>query len=341
MLSKEEISRYKRHLVLNQVGQGGQQKLKSARVLIIGMGGLGCPAAQYLAAAGVGSLTLIDPDLVDESNLHRQILFSSTDVGQPKVEVARKKLIGLNPWINIIIHQDLFSVKNAQELVSQADIVVDGTDNFQSKYLINDACVMENKPMISASIFKFEGQLSVFNYQNGPTYRCAFPEESSGLDNCEEVGVLGVLPGVLGTMQAVEVLKIILDIGDVLSGKLKLIDTLSANEQIIDFERDERAVVAIKKRGLRDVENECTLDNEVFYLDVRNPSEKPPLNLSGMLQIPLAELENRYSEIPQNREVKVVCQSGMRSKQAIKILESKFGFTNLTNLEGGILSLEL
>ncbi|MEP0366303.1 MAG: HesA/MoeB/ThiF family protein [Cyclobacteriaceae bacterium] len=341
MLRKEEISRYKRHLVLDQVGGDGQQKLKSAKVLIVGMGGLGCPVAQYLVAAGVGSLTLIDPDLVDESNLHRQILFSSADVGQPKVEVALKKLNELNPFVKITTHQTLFSLENAQTLVSQVDMVVDGTDNFQSKYLINDACVLENKPMISASIFKFEGQLSVFNYQNGPTYRCAFPQESSGLDNCEEVGVLGVLPGVLGTMQAVEVLKIILGIGDVLAGKLKLINTLSAHDQIIEFDRDEGAVIAIKKRGLRTIENKCELDHDAFYLDVRNLYELPVLNASSMLQIPLKELEKRYTEIPRNRDVKVVCQSGMRSKQAIKILESKFGFNNLTNLEGGILSLEI
>ncbi|MEO9476000.1 MAG: HesA/MoeB/ThiF family protein [Cyclobacteriaceae bacterium] len=341
MLNEEEISRYKRHLALDQVGEDGQQKLKSAKVLIVGVGGLGCPVAQYLAATGVGSLTLIDPDLVDESNLHRQILFGSADVGQPKVEVARRKLNELNAFVKINIHQALFSLENAQELVSQIDVVVDGTDNFQSKYLINDACVIENKPFVSASIFKFEGQLSAFNYQNGPTYRCAFPKESSGLDNCEEVGVLGVLPGVLGTMQAAEVLKIILGIGNVLSGKLKLINTLFASEQTIEFERDESAVADIKKRGLRTIENQCELDHDAFYLDVRNLSELPVLNASNMLHIPLRELESRFKEIPKNREVKVVCQSGIRSKQAIEVLENKFGFDNLTNLEGGILSLEI
>ena len=241
-LSAAETTRYSRHLLLPEIGLAGQQKLKAARVLVVGCGGLGCPVLQYLAAAGVGTLGLLDFDTVDDSNLQRQVLYATADVGRPKAVVAAEKLAAQNPFIALQTHQVLLSKDNALALFADYDVVVDCSDNFATRYLVNDACVILGRPLVFGAIFKFEGQVSVFNYQNGPTYRCLYPEPPAPGDapSCAELGVLGVLPGLLGTMQAAEALKIILELGEVLSGRLLLVDALSMRFQRIAF----RAVAA-------------------------------------------------------------------------------------------------
>ena len=229
MLSKAEIKRYARHLILPEIGEEGQLKLKQAKILVIGTGGLGCPVLHYLCAAGAGTIGIIDGDKVEESNLQRQILFSSCDVGKQKADVAKEKLSGQNPLIKITAYCQLLTANNALEVITEYDIVIDGSDNFATRYLVNDACVILNKILVFGSIFKFEGQVSVFNYQNGPTYRCLYPEPPSHgeIPNCAEAGVLGVLPGICGTLMANEVIKIITGTGKVLSGELLAFDALN------------------------------------------------------------------------------------------------------------------
>ncbi len=229
--------RYDRQIKLNEVGDSGQVKLRNASILIVGVGGLGCPAAQYLAGAGVGKMGLMDHDRVSLSNLHRQTLFSEGDIGKSKAAVAKEKLEQLNSEIELIAIEKALSIDNAEKLFSQYDIILDGTDNFETKYLINDACILSGKPWVYASIYKNEGQLSVFNYQEGPSYRCLFPKTTQQNISCEATGVLGVTPGILGTLQAAEVLKMILEIGTVLSGKLKLINILSGSEQVLNIQK--------------------------------------------------------------------------------------------------------
>ncbi|TAE48662.1 MAG: HesA/MoeB/ThiF family protein, partial [Bacteroidetes bacterium] len=227
--------RYERQMLLPEIGAAGQAQLRQAKVLIVGVGGLGCPAAQYLAAAGVGTLGLIDPDRVEITNLHRQILFTEADLGTPKAEAARAALLRLNPEVNIQTWTAALTPENALPIVPAFDLVIDGTDQLQAKYLINDACLLAGKPWVYASVHRFQGQISVFNYQNGPTYRCLFPQSTTRELTCEETGVLGVVPGLMGLMQATEALKMILQMGQVLSGRLKIVDLLTMQEQIIRF----------------------------------------------------------------------------------------------------------
>lgn len=332
--------KYSRQIRLSEVGSTGQEKLDNARILIVGMGGLGCPAAQYLAAAGVGTLGLMDHDLVNLSNLHRQILYTESDVGNPKVEVAKTALQRLNSDVNLISIPERLDEKNALSLFEEYDLIIDGSDNFQTKYLINDASVLTNKPWIYASIYKYQGQLSVFNYEGGPTYRCLFPTTTNQNVSCEEVGVIGVLPGVLGTLQATEAIKIILNAGSVLSGKLKIIDLLTNRDQIISLQRNEEQVEMVKSRGLKPEIIECELESvDNLYLDVRDPFEEPKPRNSNVLSIPMNQLEERHHEIPKDRQVHVVCQSGIRSQNAIEYLSTNFGFTNLVNVDDGIQSI--
>ncbi|NBC02790.1 MAG: molybdopterin-synthase adenylyltransferase MoeB [Bacteroidetes bacterium] len=332
--------KYSRQIRLSEVGLAGQDKLGSAKVLIVGMGGLGCPSAQYLAAAGVGTLGLMDDDRVCISNLHRQILYTESNVGKPKVEVAKKALQKLNPDVNLISIPERLDEKNAISLFEEYDLIIDGSDNFQTKYLINDASVLTNKPWIYASIYKYQGQLSVFNYGGGPTYRCLFPTKTNQNVSCEEVGVIGVLPGVLGTLQATEAIKMILNAGHVLSGKLKVIDLLTNQDQLISLKRNEDEVEKVKSRGLKPEIIECELQStDKMYLDVRDPFEEPKPTNSNVLSIPMNQLEKRYDEIPKDRQVHVVCQHGIRSKNAIEYLQEKHGFTNLVNVEDGIQSI--
>lgn len=315
----------------------GQQKLRNAKVLLVGVGGLGCPAAMYLAGAGVGKIGLMDHDKVDMSNLHRQVLFQESDVGKSKAVVSKERLEKQNSEVAYEVYEEPLTMENAENIINQYDVVLEGTDNFETKYLINDACILVDKPWVFASIYKNEGQLSVFNYKNGPTYRCLFPKSTRQNISCEATGVLGVLPGILGTLQAAEVLKIILGKGEVLSGKLKLINMMQASEQTININKRPAEVEKIRKNGIAPVYIDCDLKNkEHWYLDVREVFEQPKPKGKKVLSIPMGDLTARYQEIPSNQDVFVFCQSGKRSKNAIEILKNKFGFHNLKNVEGGI-----
>ena len=288
MLSKEEKKQYHRHLILDQIGESGQLKLKQAKVLVIGAGGLGCPVLQYLTAAGVGTIGIIDGDRVESSNLQRQILFTVNDVAQFKAQVAAQKLSELNPFIQFNIILEYLSTQNAIELFQQYDIIVDGTDNFPTRYLTNDAAVLTGKPLVSASIFKFQGQLSVFNYKGSGTYRCLFPEAppEGAVPSCSQVGVLGVLPGILGSLQANEALKIILELGDILQNKLLCINTLTLEQQILCFaknsaiqisklEQDYSLVCGEISPDILSISAKEFLENKSAYqlLDVRTKNE--------------------------------------------------------------------
>ena len=343
MLDQQEKYRYQRQLDLSQVGEKGQEKLKQAKVLVVGAGGLGCPALLYLSAAGVGTIGMIDHDEVELSNLHRQVLYTAQDIGKKKTTVAKEKLQAINPHIQINAYPESFSPHNALELCREYDIVIDGTDNFQAKYLINDATLISNTPMVFASIYKFEGQLSVFNYQEGPSYRCIFPEHHR-LDpnSCTDTGVLGVLPGLLGTMQATETIKIILGIGKVLSGEMKIINTHTSEEQVLEFERNEKEIQRVIETGLKSIPDptERILDS-VVYLDIREAHESPKVDQENVLCIPMSKLAKRLEEIPRDRDVIVFCQTGIRSREAVNYLKDKHQFQNIHSLEGGVHNLKL
>jgi sulfur-carrier protein adenylyltransferase/sulfurtransferase len=347
--------RYARHIALNEVGESGQQKLVNAKVLVVGAGGLGCPTLQYLAAAGIGSIGIVDGDTVDETNLQRQILYTTSDVGRLKVEAAKERLNALNPDVTITIYPENLRAENALAIVQDYDFVIDGTDNFAARYVVNDACVKLNKPFVYGAIHKFEGQVSVFNFNGGPTYRCLFPEnpQQRQIPNCAEVGVLGVLPGVIGTLQATEVIKLILGIGEPLSGKLKLINLLTNSEQVISFSRNEEQVSKAMKIDLSEscMGESCTSAESIFapelakwieqnrsvnILDVREAHETPKLNHPNVISIPLGQIPHRAAEIPTGKQLVVICQHGIRSQHAIEFLKQHNFPSQLINLEGGM-----
>jgi len=329
--------RYDRQIKLDEVGSSGQEKLRNASVLIVGVGGLGCPAAQYLTGAGVGKIGLVDHDKVSITNLHRQVLYDEFDVGRPKALVAKVKLQRLNREIELVAIEEALTMENAEKLFNQYDLIIDGTDNFETKYLINDACILTGKAWIYASIYKNEGQLSVFNYQNGPSYRCLFPKTTRQNVSCEATGVLGVTPGLLGMLQAAEALKIILNAGNVLSGKLKLMNILYGTEQVLNIRKRQEEIEKIKNEGIIPIRIDCELkDTGKTYLDVREDFEQPKVNSEKVIHIPLGKLKDRLKEIPDKEEVLVFCQTGKRSKEAVKMLQKDFGFRNLKNVEGGI-----
>ena len=351
-MTTEENIQYNRHLILDEIGVEGQEKLKAARVLVIGAGGLGCPVLQYLAAAGVGTIGIIDHDRIDQSNLQRQILYTHDDIGKYKAEVAANRLSQLNPYIQFQLYLQPLTREIALELFDRYDIIVDGSDNFPTRYLSNDAAVLTNKPLVFGSIFKFEGQVSVFNYKNGPTYRCVFPNPPapSAVPNCSEIGVLGVLPGIIGTLQANEVIKMICGIGTVLSGKLLTFNALTMQQYQLQIEKNEAVVVnrleddyaffcGLPKENLEIGMEELKANHEQYMLlDVRTYDEREAYDIGGY-HIPLDELENRYTEIPEGKDLVVYCKAGVRSKMAISILRLK-GVTNtLINLKGGILGM--
>ena len=263
MLTKQEFQRYSRHIIIPEIGIIGQEKIKNSKVLVIGAGGLGCPVGQYLAAAGVGTIGIVDFDEVDESNLQRQILFTPEDIGKSKAEVAAQKLKKQNPNLQFTIYNLQFTSANSLDIIKNYDIIVDGSDNFPTRYLVNDSCVILGKPLVSGSVFKFQGQVSVFNYKNGPTYRCLFPEppNSDDVPNCTEIGVLGVLSGIIGTIMANETLKIILEIGKVLSGKLLVMDTLSLTMQTLSFRRNPKN---LNIKNLIDYQVFCSSNDKDF-----------------------------------------------------------------------------
>jgi len=358
--SKEELSRYNRHIIIPEFGLAAQQKLKAAKVLVVGSGGLGSPLLLYLAAAGVGTIGIVDFDVVDDSNLQRQVLFGVSEVGKPKVEAAKARLQSLNPHINIETYNTQLTSKNALEIISRYDVVADGTDNFPTRYLVNDASVLAGKPNVYASIFQFEGQVSVFNYTNaagetGPNYRDLYPTPPPpGLvPNCAEGGVLGVLPGIIGSLQANEVIKVITGVGEPLSGRLFVFDALTFETRTLRFtkQKDSPAITALTDYeqfcGIKVIEKkskEITVEEflqwqesgeDIQVIDVREPAEYEQVNI-GALLIPLGTIAVRADEISRDRKVVVHCKLGGRSAKAINELEEKFGFTNLYNLKGGI-----
>lgn len=348
-LSQEENIQYSRHLIFNEIGEVGQQKLKNASVLVIGAGGLGCPILQYLTAAGVGTIGIIDNDTVDQTNLQRQILYRHCDINKYKAEVAAKTLSQLNPFITFNVFVEKLTINNALKLFKNYDIIVDGTDNFPTRYLINDAAVITNKPVVFGSIFKFEGQVAVFNFQNGPTYRCLYPNppQQNTVPNCSEIGVLGVLPGIIGAIQANEVLKIICEIGEILSGKLLTFNALTLEQHILNFKKsniseiihlnksyDYSCDIIEKQTEITFEQLKKTIENYTL-LDVRSYLEREHFNIGG-IHIPLGELEQRYLEIPIQKNVVVYCKAGIRSKIAIEILEEKALNISFINLKNGI-----
>ena len=366
-LSKEEIQRYSRHLIMPEVGMDGQLKLTAAKVLCIGTGGLGAPLGQYLAAAGVGQIGLVDFDKVDLTNLQRQILFSTIDVGRPKIEAAAERLRGLNPDIQIDTFETMLTSANALDILKDYDVIVDGTDNFATRYLVNDACVLLGKPNVYGSIFRFEGQASVFGYPGGPCYRCLYPEPPPpGLvPSCAEGGVLGVLPGIVGSIQAAETLKLIIGKGEPLVGRLLLFDALAMRfrelklrknpecpvcgahptvTKLIDYAefcgvRGEEApapVSTVPEITPRELKARLDRGDDLCIVDVREPHEYQICNIGGYL-IPLSDLSRRVSELDSSREIVAHCRSGKRSAEASEFLRQA-GFRKVLNLKGGILA---
>ena len=367
--TREELARYNRHIIIPGFGEEGQKKLKAAKVLIIGSGGLGSPALLYLTAAGVGTIGIVDFDVVDDSNLQRQVIFDIREIGKPKVEAAKRRLEALNPHTRFILHNTHLNSSNALDIIKDYDVVADGTDNFPTRYLVNDATLMLDKPNVYGSIFQFEGQVSVFNYVNnkgerGPNYRDLYPTPPPpGLvPSCAEGGVLGVLPGIIGSLQALEVIKVITGIGEPLSGRFFTFDALNFEtrtfnikrrddnpvngknptiHELIDYEQfcgmravEEKPAKEITARDLYDWQ---VKGKKFKLIDVREPSEYKIVQIGGTL-IPLSTISEHADEIPNDIDVVFLCKSGIRSLKAIKELEEKFAFNNLYNLKGGILA---
>ena len=366
-LSNEEILRYSRHLIMPEVGMEGQLRLKAAKVLLIGSGGLGAPLGLYLTAAGVGHIGLVDFDVVDFTNLQRQVTFGTSDVGKPKTEAARARLSNLNPDVEIATYETKLSSENALELIKDYDIVVDGTDNFPTRYLVNDACILLGKPNVYGSIFRFEGQVTVFGMPGGPCYRCLYPEPPPpGLvPSCAEGGVLGVLPGIIGSLQALETIKLIIGRGDSLIGRLVLFDALAFKfrelklhknrhcpmcgthrtiDHLIDYNEfcgirggeEPELDLHVPEITARELKERLDRGDDIFIVDVREPHEYQICNLHGHL-IPLGELPRRVHELDSARELVVHCKSGKRSAKAVDFLRQA-GFRKVYNLHGGILS---
>ena len=368
-LTTDDLSRYSRHLILPEVGMEGQRKLKAARVLCVGTGGLGSPLAFYLAAAGIGTLGLVDFDVVDASNLQRQIIHSTKDIGRKKLDSAAEKLTALNPTLTVVKHETMLSSANALEILKDYDVIADGTDNFPTRYLVNDACVLLGKPNAYGSIFRFEGQASVFATEQGPCYRCLYPEPPPpGLvPSCAEGGVLGILPGLVGVIQATEVIKLILGKGSPLIGRLLLVDALGMRfrelklrknpecpvcgenptvKELIDYQqfcgilpesKEDKAVKnGIPQLSVKELKRRRDAGESVFLLDVREPYEYQIAQIGGTL-IPQNDVPNRLNEIPRDREIIVHCRSGARSQKIAELLKQS-GYSQVANLAGGILA---
>lgn len=365
-LTHEEILRYSRHLLIPEIGLKGQQKLKASSVLVIGTGGLGSPVALYLAAAGVGRIGIVDYDVVDPSNLQRQIIHGTSTLGQRKVESARRRMLDLNPEIEVIAYDEPFTSENAMRIAADYDVIVDGTDNFPTRYLSNDVAVFLGKPNVYASIFRFDGQVSVFYAKEGPCYRCLFPAPPPpGLvPSCAEGGVLGVLPGVIGSIQATETLKLLLGIGEPLIGRLLLYNALDMSFDFVELKKNPNCRVCGPNADIKeliDYEEFCGVpghdreegsagegwditakelagrleQNNVMLLDVREPHELEISRLPGAVNIPLGQLAARLSELDSAREMVVFCKAGTRSARALELLLSA-GFRKVKNLKGGI-----
>ena len=360
-LTPEEINRYSRHLVMQEVGPDGQRRLKNAAVLLVGAGGLGAPAALYLAAAGVGRLGLVDDDTVDVTNLQRQVMFSTADAGRPKTEAARERLIALNPQVDVIAHDTRFSAKNALDLVRDYDLVIDGSDNFAAKYAINDACILSGKPDVYGSVLRFEGQAAVFGAPGGPCYRCLYPEPPppDSVPSCADAGVLGVLPGIVGTVQATEAVKLILGRGETLSGRLLLLDALAMTFHTVEVTRNPDCAVCGENptvTELIDYEDFCGAGGpaaaagvpemepaelkkrleagDVILLDVREPYERHICDIGGEL-IPMNQIPALAERLDRGAAIVVYCRVGVRSAYVARYLLDH-GFSRVWNLRGGL-----
>ena len=365
-LTPDELVRYSRHLTLDEFGVAGQEKLKAARVLCVGAGGLGSPAALYLAAAGVGTIGLVDFDVVDVTNLQRQVLYATADIGRPKLEAAGERLRGMNPHVKVELHGVTLGAGNALELIAKYDVVLDGTDNFTARYLVNDACVLTGRPNAYGSIFRFEGQASVFAAPGGPCYRCLHPEPPPpGLvPSCSEAGVLGVLPGIVGIIQATEAIKLVTGIGEPLVGRFLIYDALRMRFRELKLRRDPQCAVCGDHptiRELKEYEGYCTpaqpaashassMDITVKELkdrmdrgdaprliDIREPHEHAICTIPGAELIPAAQFVQRLGEFDPATEIVVHCRSGARSGRAVEMMKAR-GFTNARNLTGGVLA---
>lgn len=369
-LTKDDYERYSRHLILPEVGLEGQKRLKSASVLCVGTGGLGSPLLLYLAAAGIGHIGIVDFDVVDFSNLQRQVIHGTSWVGKPKIQSAKNRILEINPYCQVDLYETRLSAENALDIFRPYDIVVDGTDNFPTRYLVNDACVLLNKPNVYGSIFRFEGQASVFNYEDGPNYRDLYPEPPPpGLvPSCAEGGVLGILPGIIGVIQATETVKIILGVGQTLSGRLLLYNSLNMTfrelklrpnpvrpviEKLIDYEEfcgipqaraaEEQQQAAMQEITVQELKQLLDSQSDDFVLvDVRNPNEYQIAQIPGATLVPLPDIENgdgveRVQQLMNGHRLVVHCKSGMRSAKALSILKEKAGIEG-TNVKGGILA---
>jgi molybdopterin/thiamine biosynthesis adenylyltransferase/rhodanese-related sulfurtransferase len=365
-LSPQEIARYSRHLIMPEVGMDGQKRLKASRVLLIGAGGLGSPLGLYLAAAGVGRIGLVDFDVVDFSNLQRQVLHGTPDVGRPKLHSARDRLAAINPEVQVDLYETRLDSTNALQLFEPFDLIIDGTDNFPTRYLVNDACVLLKKTNVYGSIFRFDGQASVFAPGQGPCYRCLYPEPPppGEVPSCAEGGVLGILPGLIGCIQATEAVKLLLGKGSPLIGRLLLYDALQMSfrefkvrrnpscpacgdhptvTKLIDYEQfcsvrgQEPPPPGFADTTVEELKLRLDRHEKVFILDVRNPEEYQICRIPGSTLIPLPDLPNRLRELEPDREMVVHCKSGMRSAKAVTFLQQQ-GFRNLKNLKGGILA---
>lgn len=338
-------------MILPEIGEDGQHKLAKAKVLVIGAGGLGAAILPYLAAAGVGEIGIVDDDVIEISNLHRQVIYKSSSVGKSKAKEAKQMISELNPLVKVKAISEKLSGKNVLSLFEKYDIVVDATDTISIKYLINDACLVTNKPMVYGSIFRFQGQVSVFNYQNGPTYRCLYPDENSNALNCEDAGVIGVSVGIIGMFQANEILKMILGIGEVLSGKVLVYNILNNEQQKYDFDKSDFQSISretfeekYNKWEVEEVSFESVLDeinlDELLFIDVRNIDESPKITLKNQFQIPLMHLEKEIEKLNKSQMIYIFCQSGIRSKIAVELLQ-KHQFKNVKSIAGGALAMKL
>jgi adenylyltransferase/sulfurtransferase len=369
-LSQQEVARYSRHLIMPEVGMDGQKRLKAAGILLIGAGGLGSPLALYLAAAGIGRIGLVDFDVVDFSNLQRQVLHGTPDVGRPKLQSAKERLAAINPEVKVDLYEARLTAANALDICKPYDIIIDGTDNFPTRYLVNDVCVLLKKPNVYGSIFRFDGQASVFWPPHGPCYRCLYPEPPppGEVPSCAEGGVLGILPGLIGCIQATEAVKLVLGKGEPLVGRLVLYDAMAMTfrefkvrrnpkcpmcgdkptiTQLIDYEqfcgiRGQEAPTPVtpssdQETTVEELKQRLDKGDQVFILDVRNPEEYQICRLPGSVLLPLPELPQRFGELDKSKEMVVHCKSGMRSQKAIAFLRQQ-GFTRLKNLKGGILA---
>ncbi|TNJ42932.1 molybdopterin-synthase adenylyltransferase MoeB [Tamlana fucoidanivorans] len=352
------MTRYSRHIILPEIGEQGQDKINQAKVLVVGAGGLGCPVLQYLTAAGVGTIGIIDFDAVELSNLQRQVLFGASVLGKNKAIAAKERLQDLNSEVSIKTYPEALTHQNAIKLFQKYDIIIDGSDNFETRYLVNDACILTNKPLVFGAIYKFEGQVSVFNYKNGPSYRCVFPSppKKDAVPNCADMGVIGVLPGIIGNMQANEVLKIILDLGSVLSGRILYYNALTAKTSTLKIRRNETAIQMVLTAGyqfqnktinISCPSNDKTIaiadidfDENIQFIDVREHHEQPKVLGLPVTQLPLSQFQNGLKSIEPNKKKILFCQSGIRSQKALNIL-IQHNINNVFSLKEGANALNI